>query len=86
MTFEECKIENQNLKFNLKKVEQELDSFKKELSRISNEKKELNLEWERKYQHLEKIKGNDMDAFNKQLVESRDHVIHFITKNNDKFK
>ena len=44
------------------------------MNRIMNEKNKLALEWERKYQYLEQIKSNDMDAFNRQLVESRDQV------------
>ena len=74
LTFEECKLENQHLKSNVKQLEFELNSNKNELSRVLSDKKEQNLEWERKYQYLERIKGNDMDAFNKQLVESRDQV------------
>jgi len=78
LTFEECKIESENLKFSLKKTEHELDMIKKEMNRITNEKNKLALEWERKYQYLEQIKSNDMDAFNRQLVESRDQVKVYI--------
>ena len=76
LTFDELKVENQQLKFALKHTEHDLDSCRRELSQSVNDKKEIGQEWERKYQYLERIKGNDTDAFNKQLVESRDQVMN----------
>lgn len=81
MTVEDLRQSNDDLLNNLKKRNEEIEHFKSKvadslnkINELEHEKLQLNLDWERKYQYLEKIKAKDSEEFNMQILDSRDQV------------
>ena len=81
LSVEEVRQANQTLNKTLTKRNEELEKFKLQLSEalqrqneLEHEKLQQNLDWQRKYQYLEKIKAKDSEQFTQQILESRDQV------------
>ena len=81
MSLEELKQANQNISKTLSKRNEEVEKIKVQLSEFVTRQNELehdklqsNLDWQRKYQYLEKMKAKDSEQFTQQILESRDQV------------
>lgn len=66
---------NQNYLTELDLLKNELKLNLDRINKLEKEKVEINLEWQRKYFNLEKLKVQDSDLINKEIIESREQVL-----------
>lgn len=81
LTVEDLKQTSEEANKNMVKLKTEIEQLKckaaedlSKLNQLEHEKCQLNLDWQQKYQYLERVKAKDSQDFNMQILESRDQV------------
>ena len=68
----------------IESLKKQVDELIAKQNQLEHEKLEINLDWQRKFNALERLKSKDSEEFTRQIMESRDQALDQIKALEDK--